>query len=68
MTIENVGLEEWVEMVGKMLHDKVREQGVMFSFGLSIECLTSVGVGTRGKEREKQRKRERILGSWNWNH
>lgn len=38
LTVEDVGLEEWVEMVGKILHNKVREQGVMFSFGLSTEC------------------------------
>lgn len=46
-TIEDVGLEGGVEMVGRMLQDKVGKQEFVFSFVLNTECLTE-----RVRERE----------------
>lgn len=50
-TAEDVGLEEWVEMVGRITHDQVGKQGFVFSFHWSSERLRERILGTWEPER-----------------
>lgn len=45
-TMEDGGLEGWVEMVGRMAHDKVGKRGIVFSWGLSTKRLKERIQGT----------------------
>ena len=76
---EDMGLEGWVEMVGRMFHDKLGKQECLFSFGFSYglidqreeaERKTDAHIET-GWERERNReidRNESILGTWGQNH
>lgn len=77
--MEDMGLEGWVEMVGRTFHDKVGKQECMFSSGLSYSLIDQREEAERerhahtetGWERERYReidRNESILGPWGQNY
>ena len=57
--MEDMGLEGWVEMVGRTFHDKVEKQECMFSFGLSYSLIDQREEAEKDRRTHRDRVRER---------